>query len=241
MQQMSENNAREGKMRYKLKSYLLGDFRHDEFLKTEKILFNMNRNIRVLDVGCGYGKKIKLLQKLGFRNITGVEINEEIVRQNVANGLNVISVNDFNKNDELFDLIIMSHVIEHFQYQDLKLFMEKYLKSLKNDGYLLILTPMLDKTFYTNFDHVKPYLPDGIRAVFEDENAQVQFYSTQKLELIDIEFRKTPFNLKYYKSNYVGKQNIFLKFLNLTLLLLFNLTYRVFGRTNGWIGLYKKC
>lgn len=224
-----------------LKEYLLGDFRDDEFRKTKSILSNIDRDFKVLDVGCGYGKKIKLLNSLGFKYVLGVDINKEVVLKNRENGLNVISIESFNDNNEIFDLIVMSHIIEHFQYEELKLFMEYYLTRLKQGGYLLILTPMLDSTFYTNFDHVKPYLPDGISAVFEDDKAQVQFYSPERLKLVDIYFRRAPFSIKFFRSYYIGKQNIFLKLSNILLLLLFNLSGRIFGRTNGWLGLYQKC
>lgn len=224
-----------------LKKYLLGDFRDDEFRKTKSILSTVDRNFKVLDVGCGYGKKIKFLKSLGFKHVLGVEINKEVILRNRENGLNVISIEELNDNNEIFDLIVMSHIIEHFQYEELKHFMENYLKRLKQGGYLLVLTPMLDSTFYTNFDHVKPYLPDGIKSLFEDDKAQVQFYSHERLKLVDIYFRRTPFSMKFFRSCYIGKQNIFLQLSNILLLLLFNLSGRIFGKTNGWLGLYQKC
>ena len=223
-----------------IKQYLFGDFRHDEFIKTKKIFRGINTKSKILDVGCGYGKKIIFLKEIGFSDILGVDINTSLVELNKKNGLNVVSIEDFNKIEDKFDLIIMSHLIEHFQYDSLKIFMENYLSRLKVGGHLLIITPMLDTTFYTNFDHVKPYLPDGIRTVFENDMSQVQFQSSQRLKLIDLYFRKSPFLLKFFKSNYIGKQKLIIKIINYIYLITFNLSGRLLGKKNGWIGLYKK-
>jgi len=225
----------------RIKDYILGDFRHDEFMKISKLLKNIPRKAKVLDVGCGYGKKIKLLNSLGFSDITGVEINEKVLNANRAKGLNVVSPAEFELLQEKYDLIVMSHIIEHFQYAELKEFMESYLNKLETGGHLLIATPILDSGFYTNFDHVKPYLPDGIKSVFENADAQISFYSKVRLKLANIYFRRSPFTLRFFRSYYLGSPSIFLRFSNFVLLVLFNATGRIFGKTNGWLGLYIKC
>lgn len=225
-----------------IKDIFIGDFRKEEFKKTKKLLSTFDKDIKILDVGCGYGRKITLLQSLGYKNILGVEKNEIVVDKVKSIGLKVVTLDEFERLDNHdYDLIIMSHIIEHFDYEALKYFMEYYLKLLKKDGYLFISTPMLDKTFYTNFDHVKPYLPDSIRNVFEDDTTQMQFYSKERLRLVDIEFRKTPLSLKFFKSIYLNKPHILLKSINLILTILFKISFGLIGTTNGWLGLYKKC
>ena len=107
-----------------------------------KVFRNLDRNSKILDIGCGLGQKIDLLKKEGFLNITGVEKNPSIVKKDIERGLDVYTVEQFNEkySSEKYDLIFMSHIIEHFHYNDLIIFMEKYLMHLKNGGYLLIMS-----------------------------------------------------------------------------------------------------
>ena len=66
------------------------------------------------------------------------------------------------QNKGQYDVLVMSHIIEHFQYQDLIKFIESYLGCLKTGGLLLIATPVMNPSFYDDFDHVKPYTHIGI-------------------------------------------------------------------------------
>ena len=60
------------------------------------------------------------------------------------------------------------------------------------------------------------------------------------MKLIDIYFRRTSLRLKYRKSFYISKLDLFSSVLNKLSKLLFFLTLGVFGKCNGWLGLYKK-
>ena len=77
-----------------------------------KVVSKLDKNFKVLDVGCGLGQKIDLLHKEGFLNITGVEKNPSIVKQDVERGLNVYTIEQFNDkcSSEKYDLILMSHI-----------------------------------------------------------------------------------------------------------------------------------
>jgi 2-polyprenyl-3-methyl-5-hydroxy-6-metoxy-1,4-benzoquinol methylase len=134
---------------------------------------------KLLDVGCGYGFKLKLLQKFNFKTI-GVEVNAEIVKVNRASGLSCVSVEEFAAQKEQYDVMLMSHIIEHFNPKDLLKFVNFYLDRLKPGGYLIIITPLFTERFYNDFDHIKPYYPTGLRMVFGQEGEQVQYYSPKK-------------------------------------------------------------
>ena len=46
---------------------------------------NLDKNMSILEVGCNVGVKISILQKMGFVNLTGVELNKnayEIAKKN---------------------------------------------------------------------------------------------------------------------------------------------------------------
>lgn len=194
---------------------------------------------KTLDVGCGYGRNLVLMRDLGI-DVQGVEANREIVRANRDAGLPCLTVEEFENSTEQYDLILMSHIIEHFQPDDLLKFVDTYLDRLNLGGYLIVLTPLYSKYFYKDFDHIKPYHPTGFSMVFGTGNAQVQYYSRNKLELVDIWFRKGPFKRIYARDLYLSKSAPFSTFINILLAILFKASFGLFGQLDGWMGKYKK-
>jgi SAM-dependent methyltransferase len=218
----------------------LSDIRDEQnnLLKFMRSL-NLSPSHKVLDIGCGFGAKLTLLGSQGV-TITGVDVNEEIIASNLKAGMNCLSLSDFNRTTDLYDVLLMSHVIEHFQPADLLKFMDAYLDRLKTGGHLIIATPLMSLYFYDDFDHVKPYHPTGIEMVFGCSSAQVQYASRNKIELVDIWFRRGPFKIIAAPGLYISKYSRAPMILNSLLAILFKLSFGMVGRANGWMGLYKK-
>jgi len=208
----------------------------------QRVLAHIERNISILDIGCGLGNKMKFFHAMGFNNLTGVEKNEKLVQTCVSNGLRVYSPEQFasDHDGEQYDLLLFSHIIEHFQYQDLKVFLENYFRYLKPGGYVLIITPVLNANFFDDFDHVKPYGTRGLLQVFGNSEAQVQFHAEQCLTLIDIRYVKLAFALKYFRALTLRTPlYIFPRLVNRILHLAYRLSFRTFGRTVSWVGLLR--
>jgi len=95
----------------------------------------IGKDARILDVGCGYGSKLKQLTELGYTNVKGVEINHAIVDAVKREGFAVVSADEFvlDEQKEAYDLLLMSHIIEHFQYKDLIKFIENYLPASNSE------------------------------------------------------------------------------------------------------------
>lgn len=214
---------------------------NNEETKIKKILDPLSKDLRVLDVGCGLGGKYQLLQSIGFNNILGVEKNRALVKVNIEDGRNVVSSEDFFQNycDTEFDLILMSHLIEHFQWDELRAFMDSYLDLLKYNGYLLVVSPVYHTLFYGDFDHVKPYLPNSICNFFGTME-QLQVYPEHRLELVDLSFRRAPFGLVFFRSLHIQGINKLPRFINFFLTLLYRLSFRTIGKTTGWVGIFRK-
>ena len=193
----------------------------------------------ILDVGCGYGRNLRPLVAAGL-SATGVEINPDIVAANRRDGLDCLSVDEFRQSTNNYDAILMAHVIEHFAPADLLVFMDGYLDRLRPGGRLVIATPLMSHYFYDDFDHVKPYQPAGIQMVF-GKGAQVQYYSRNKLELLDLRYRRSPLRLSHARSRFIRSP---LRFVLMATDLVSGAAYWVsgglIGRVDGWIGVFEK-
>jgi len=212
-----------------------------EMKQWEKILAPLDRNMRILEVGCGRGGKTDFLIEQGFRNILGVEKNEFQVRECVKRGLDVVTLDEFAENyaDEKFDFIVLSHIIEHFDFSSLVEFIDGYLAYLKPGGLILIATPMLHPHFWLDLDHQKPYYPQGIKNFYSGSDEQVGFTSKYRLKLKDIRFRRSPFRVKNDRSLLLKKNDLPMLLFNALTAALFKLSFSVFGYKSAWIGLYK--
>jgi len=201
----------------------------------ERLFDNVDKNARILDVGSGKGRNIKFLNELGFLNVLGVEINKDLVDFANSNNLNSIVVEDFSASKEKFDVVLFSHVIEHFNHGDLLEFLEYYFSCVKDQGEVVILTPLESNFFYDDFDHVKPYHPQGIGAVFSNKLEQVQFSSQFSLDMKDIYFRKMPFRfLVFNRRIHLGKLSMPFVLVNLLSVMVWFLTGKLLGRVTGW-------
>jgi len=196
--------------------------------------------LSVLDVGCGYGRYLRLLRDRGL-DATGVDVNPEIVRANREAGLRCMTSEEFARSDGRFDAIVMSHVIEHFPPGDLVPFMDGYLDRLRVGGSVVIATPLMSRNFYDDFDHVKPYQPMGLRMVFGGDRAQVQYYARNRLALRDLWFRRSPWRPGFWRARYLtSPMTRVLQAAEVIGALGFRASAGLLGRTDGWVGQFEK-
>jgi SAM-dependent methyltransferase len=206
----------------------------------ERALKEKSGRFKVLDVGCGYGRNLKVLRARGI-DAVGVDINEEIVSANRAIGLASQTVDQFKQDTASYGVILMSHVVEHFAPADLLRFVDGYLDRLEAGGGLVIATPLLSNNFYDDFDHVRPYQPMGFQMVFGGQGAQVQYYARNRLVLRDVWFRRSPWRINYHRSRYVfGPVTRLLQALDGAAAAIFRMSFGLLGRTDGWVGWFEK-
>lgn len=91
------------------------------------------KQISFLDIGCGFGQTLKYLDKVkSFSEVEGIEMNQSLIKdinkkckKSVA--ILVKDIEEFLENNtKKYDIIFMSHVLEHFVSPDV------ILKKLKN-------------------------------------------------------------------------------------------------------------
>lgn len=214
---------------------------HEEHIMSSILKSYINKNSKILEIGCGYGRVLKLISS-NFENITGVDVNQKSIDNLKYQGYTVYNLDEFKKINEKYDVLILSHIIEHFNPNDLLKFLDNYLAYLKPNGYIIIATPLYTKYFYDDFDHIKPYQPIGLKMIFENKDSQVQYHSNFNLKMIDIYFRKSPFKITYNRYFFIKKDGIFSYYpyiINLLLSIIYKFSFKLISKTDGWIGIFK--
>jgi 2-polyprenyl-3-methyl-5-hydroxy-6-metoxy-1,4-benzoquinol methylase len=100
----------------------------------------LNGTETILDFGCGFGQLISAFISEGFHDVYGCDINEEAIKYCKSNGLKIYS--NIEEINIKFDVIVMSHVLEHIDKEriipTLQILKEKLLNV---DGKIFILVP----------------------------------------------------------------------------------------------------
>ncbi len=118
--------------------YLIHQNRYKYILKQIDKL-GLSAGAKILDVGCYPLDMFNALQEKGF-NMFGISSQHEKVKdkKNIV-ALNIES-DELPFDDNFFDLILFSEVMEHMVYAP-NVYLEKFMKVLKPSGLLLITTP----------------------------------------------------------------------------------------------------
>ena len=100
-----------------MENLYLADFGLTRTEINNEFLSDMDRNIRILEVGTNIGNQLLCLQKMGFKNLYGIELQDyaiEIANKNTSK-LNIIqgSAFDIPFKDNFFDLVYTSRVLIH--------------------------------------------------------------------------------------------------------------------------------
>jgi 2-polyprenyl-3-methyl-5-hydroxy-6-metoxy-1,4-benzoquinol methylase len=124
-------------------NYYFDDIMKKYIIKNLKEILGSNfyKIKNVLEVGCYMGSMTKILSEL-FEKITVIEpsINcINLIKNNFSNVTFINSILEDYKTDEKFDLIIISHTLEHMENQIKSLSIAN--DKLNNNGYLYVIVP----------------------------------------------------------------------------------------------------
>lgn len=109
------------------------------FLPTDK-------SAHILDIGCGFGQDLLALKKLGYKNISGIDLSADATNFCLGKKMKVEQINDIREyarsKSRKFDFIFMSHVLEHIKKEDIIDTLFCIRKDLLNpEGKLFIVVP----------------------------------------------------------------------------------------------------
>ena len=147
--------------------------------------FDLKKNDKILDVGCGRCEVLTAFGQLGL-DISGVDASERI-RSFAPKELSKLEILDFSKenfpfDDNEFDVVFSKSVIEHIHNP--AHLMKEILRILKPGGIIIGLIPEWEsqmKTFYDDPTHIHPYQPEGMKYLltlseFKNVNAEIFYY-----------------------------------------------------------------
>jgi 2-polyprenyl-3-methyl-5-hydroxy-6-metoxy-1,4-benzoquinol methylase len=105
-----------------------------------------NMGASVLDIGCGYGQMLNALKSKGYSNLNGIELLPEAAEHcNTKLGLNVTCTEDIQTfatgHKARYDLILMSHVLEHLPKADVIPILGAIKSMLTPTGKFIVMVP----------------------------------------------------------------------------------------------------
>lgn len=139
--------------------------RQKKYLKFINPLKILKDEVKALDIGCGRGEWISLLNENGF-NARGIDINESMVKVASQKGLNA-AVNDAlgelkSLDENSIDIITAFQVVEHIKFDDVLELIKEAKRVLAPCGILILETPNPENImvgtqwFYLDATHKSP-------------------------------------------------------------------------------------
>lgn len=117
-------------------------------------LLPADRQVRILDVGCGFGHLLRYLVTNGYENSGGVELDPRLfdecysyIGSRAAFIKNKSALDFLEQNASSFDVIIATDVIEHFTLEEALDFSTAIRKSLNSGGRAIVRTPNMANIF----------------------------------------------------------------------------------------------
>lgn len=111
-----------------------------------------DRRVSVLDLGCGHGAVVYFLRRMGYCNVTGIDVSPAQVAEAARLGIEGIQEGELletlrNRPNQSQDVVIAFDVIEHFTKDELLSFTDEVLRVLRPGGRWIIHAPNGESPF----------------------------------------------------------------------------------------------
>lgn len=139
-------------------------------------LLPVDKNISVIDLGCGSGDFVYWLNSKGFKDTIGIDISNELIDIGKSLGISNILCNDiFNyleNQKSKFDVMILRDVLEHFDKDETYKLVALLYNNLKNNGIVILQvpngqSPFVGRIFYGDFTHHNAFTESSISQLFQ--------------------------------------------------------------------------
>ncbi|MHA7059253.1 class I SAM-dependent methyltransferase [Aquimarina sp. M1] len=128
---------------------LSGFFVIDSNLKAIKLCNPDKEKTAILDIGCGGGALLKKLQKYGFKKLNGIDpyLDQDIISESIS--IKKVSIDQLLEDRKKYDVVIMSHVLEHLD--DPNQHLQKVKSLLADHGKLIIRVPISSSAAFEKY------------------------------------------------------------------------------------------
>ena len=179
---------------------------------------NIDDGSNILDIGCGFGENFSMLKKMKINpNFFAIEAGENYINRLLELGASILPTKDgsveLDQNYHgFFDVIFMSHVLEHFNANELESIVVKIHKYLKDGGIFVCEVPnddfrIKDLEGNNQAPHLCFFSIDSIQELLNKIGLSINFISTSGNAILNRQ--------KKGVNNSVTKNHIFCKFKNI--------------------------
>lgn len=149
-----------------------------------------NDDAKVLDYGCGAGRSLRFIRDLGYKDIVGVDISEDMIneakRLDKRGKYQLIENSIIPYDDNTFDIIFMSYVfLEVGNIDDIIKILNEFKRVLKENGHIIFITSIVknikDKWISFSYDFEENNKPldhcQNLKLLIKDKNIILHDYN----------------------------------------------------------------
>ena len=146
------------------------------------IHFPVDKEVKVVDLGCGYGAFLYFINQNGYRNVSGIDTSVEMVEVAEKLGIESVVQGDVisfmeQQPDESIDVITAIDLIEHFTKEDLFYLVVQFHRVLKKGGRVITHQPNGEGVFgnsirYGDFTHEQAFTRVSMAQIFLSNSFQ---------------------------------------------------------------------
>jgi 2-polyprenyl-3-methyl-5-hydroxy-6-metoxy-1,4-benzoquinol methylase len=146
-------------------------------------------NDRILDIGCQFGYFAYYISKKQNIRYYGIDISQVAIDDAIKNTANCTGIAEFklgdvedkiDYNDEQFDVVVSSQVLEHLK--DPQKLLDEMFRLCKPDGVIIVSTPIMNEIMCHEHRHIFSYY--SIMELFDKYASDYKIYKWNKFKQI---------------------------------------------------------